>query len=190
MKKLLVAVLFMVCSSGLFANIFLQQNLTAPVLGNDNHFEWDFKFNSFNCYNNTFGTITDDISLSLFYEFNSDKQLKVHPFVGGEIGFYYYGLGVLAGGGANINLTSFGNTDLELSCYGELGYFGDIFGGSHFIGKSSCLLQFVPKSRQGFFGGFGVSNKVVADADIYWGQEINMNTYCSLGLAFSAGYRF
>lgn len=188
MKKILVSLLVLLSSSGLFADIFVQQNVTAPTLCNDLYLDWDFMFDNVNFYDNLYFSPVDSLSLGVFYEFDSGST--VHPFAGGEMGVYYYGFGILAGGGANITLVHADNFNFELNCSGNAGYLLDLFGGSHLITKVDCNFLFMPESRKGFFGGIGISNKNIIDMDIFWSQEIFLNMHTTLGFNLSAGYRF
>lgn len=190
MKRIFVSLMLLICTSSLFANFFIQQNVSASSAFIQYGFDWDYEFDDFNQYSSLDYFPLNSLTLSLLYEFNSDEDKTVHLFAGGNFGIVFCGICISPEFGINAKIAELNKTNLEFCYTTDAGYVSDIMGYSYFLARNNFDLMIVPKSRKGFYGGVGLGTEIIMDLNIYLHQQISISTMNNISLHLAGGYRF
>jgi len=188
MKKLITGIIFACVCFTASAKVFVQAD--ANVCGafithrhdcfnqvQKNYFDPDF--NAFN-----------GCSVASGWEFNSkDTETPFHWFTGFDVGFDYYGFTFMPVVGLNWTCLNLGSWNMELSATAAAGVTAGIFGDYYFTSQTSLDLIFCKNSRNGLYGGIGLTNLNIPDGRYYKGYGLVYTTAAYLGPRLIAGVR-
>lgn len=186
MKKWICSLILLLCCFNVFSNAILKGSVSglAPFFQNDyNNFD-EQNSSVFNC---DFCPITG-LELSALWEFKSKEATSFKMICGLNFGYEvtaFYLDGVV---GFNKILSDMKKCNLELSVAGLVGPAMGLFYGIMYLDFGiEGNLYFVPKSRKGFFGGIGLSDKDLFKLSLYENNSYSILNFNMIRINLTCG---